>query len=97
MIRRPPRSTLFPYTTLFRSRVAPVEGRAWRTGHGAAAADPAAADHGGGAGGVGAGGAGGGRIRGPGGAGQGAAGGGGLGRATAEIPAPPHLGFPSFV
>src|SRR2546422_7005534 len=24
MIRRPPRSTLFPYTTLFRSRVAPV-------------------------------------------------------------------------
>src|SRR3712207_8736159 len=25
MIRRPPRSTLFPYTTLFRSRVALVE------------------------------------------------------------------------
>src|SRR2546430_13675006 len=25
MIRRPPRSTLFPYTTLFRSRVIPVE------------------------------------------------------------------------
>src|SRR2546430_3969471 len=24
MIRRPPRSTLFPYTTLFRSRVVPV-------------------------------------------------------------------------
>src|SRR2546427_2345942 len=24
MIRRPPRSTLFPYTTLFRSRVEPV-------------------------------------------------------------------------
>src|SRR5258708_20217534 len=24
MIRRPPRSTLFPYTTLFRSRIAPV-------------------------------------------------------------------------
>src|SRR2546422_2314504 len=24
MIRRPPRSTLFPYTTLFRSQVAPV-------------------------------------------------------------------------
>src|SRR3712207_8073578 len=24
MIRRPPRSTLFPYTTLFRSRVAPT-------------------------------------------------------------------------
>src|SRR3989442_11448609 len=29
MIRRPPRSTLFPYTTLFRSRLAPArEGRA---------------------------------------------------------------------
>src|SRR3989441_2409258 len=27
MIRRPPRSTLFPYTTLFRSRVEPVDGR----------------------------------------------------------------------
>src|SRR3712207_7941037 len=26
MIRRPPRSTLFPYTTLFRSRAAPVRG-----------------------------------------------------------------------
>src|SRR5882724_620045 len=26
MIRRPPRSTLFPYTTLFRSRTAPREG-----------------------------------------------------------------------
>src|SRR2546430_11380822 len=26
MIRRPPRSTLFPYTTLFRSRIAPVPG-----------------------------------------------------------------------
>src|SRR2546429_6138306 len=25
MIRRPPRSTLFPYTTLFRSRAAPAE------------------------------------------------------------------------
>src|SRR3954464_16103991 len=25
MIRRPPRSTLFPYTTLFRSRAQPVE------------------------------------------------------------------------
>src|SRR5258708_24416595 len=25
MIRRPPRSTLFPYTTLFRSFIAPVE------------------------------------------------------------------------
>src|SRR5258707_10321948 len=27
MIRRPPRSTLFPYTTLFRSRAAPSGGR----------------------------------------------------------------------
>src|SRR5688572_31374019 len=27
MIRRPPRSTLFPYTTLFRSRVPPGRGR----------------------------------------------------------------------
>src|SRR3712207_7624171 len=31
MIRRPPRSTLFPYTTLFRSRAA---GRAHRLDHG---------------------------------------------------------------
>src|SRR2546425_8732470 len=29
MIRRPPRSTLFPYTTLFRSRQ-PAAGRRWR-------------------------------------------------------------------
>src|SRR5260221_9776623 len=28
MIRRPPRSTLFPYTTLFRSRPRPRHGRA---------------------------------------------------------------------
>src|SRR2546429_7077282 len=27
MIRRPPRSTLFPYTTLFRSPIAHVDGR----------------------------------------------------------------------
>src|SRR3712207_8636977 len=27
MIRRPPRSTLFPYTTLFRSRAGPLPGR----------------------------------------------------------------------
>src|SRR2546429_4372848 len=27
MIRRPPRSTLFPYTTLFRSRWAPAKGQ----------------------------------------------------------------------
>src|SRR2546422_7084196 len=34
MIRRPPRSTLFPYTTLFRSRlVRPVRLRADRRGH----------------------------------------------------------------
>src|SRR2546429_6814146 len=38
MIRRPPRSTLFPYTTLFRSRnaarVAPgATGSRWRTRH----------------------------------------------------------------
>src|SRR2546428_8543513 len=29
MIRRPPRSTLFPYTTLFRSNTIPVEYRNW--------------------------------------------------------------------
>src|SRR2546422_5718738 len=40
MIRRPPRSTLFPYTTLFRSRAAQLCGQAVRvqaTGGGAAA------------------------------------------------------------
>src|SRR3989442_4046688 len=40
MIRRPPRSTLFPYTTLFRSRDLPLLGRiveaARRQGRGAA-------------------------------------------------------------
>src|SRR3712207_8224434 len=30
MIRRPPRSTLFPYTTLFRSRRAPAAAVRWR-------------------------------------------------------------------
>src|SRR2546430_4507624 len=30
MIRRPPRSTLFPYTTLFRSLVPPVDRKALR-------------------------------------------------------------------
>src|SRR2546428_9306208 len=35
MIRRPPRSTLFPYTTLFRSRTPP---RRWPAGDPAAAA-----------------------------------------------------------
>src|SRR3712207_7903505 len=32
MIRRPPRSTLFPYTTLFRSEVLPREGGVRRAG-----------------------------------------------------------------
>src|SRR2546422_2275231 len=41
MIRRPPRSTLFPYTTLFRSRRADARGQgiagiAWHVGHAAA-------------------------------------------------------------
>src|SRR3712207_7640219 len=31
MIRRPPRSTLFPYTTLFRSRFGDIEGRSITT------------------------------------------------------------------
>src|SRR2546430_11824496 len=30
MIRRPPRSTLFPYTTLFRSLTLPLPGPTWR-------------------------------------------------------------------
>src|SRR3712207_7191038 len=30
MIRRPPRSTLFPYTTLFRSPGDPVNGGSWQ-------------------------------------------------------------------
>src|SRR3712207_9539118 len=37
MIRRPPRSTLFPYTTLFRSQVHPAEA----LGHDLALVDPA--------------------------------------------------------
>src|SRR2546430_14372619 len=32
MIRRPPRSTLFPYTTLFRSKAAPLPGETPSTG-----------------------------------------------------------------
>src|SRR3712207_8552339 len=32
MIRRPPRSTLFPYTTLFRSPERRHDGRSWRHG-----------------------------------------------------------------
>src|SRR5256885_12504073 len=52
MIRRPPRSTLFPYTTLFRSRGddaaahprgRPVRGLGLRARHGGAARDPRAA------------------------------------------------------
>src|SRR5260370_23769067 len=39
MIRRPPRSTLFPYTTLFRSRRDDLEALVAREGH--VAADPA--------------------------------------------------------
>src|SRR2546422_4547048 len=39
MIRRPPRSTLFPYTTLFRSLPA-LAGEAPRAARGAARADP---------------------------------------------------------
>src|SRR2546426_2443572 len=35
MIRRPPRSTLFPYTTLFRSRDLPGQRRRQRLGPGA--------------------------------------------------------------
>src|SRR3712207_8118738 len=52
MIRRPPRSTLFPYTTLFRSvvvgdvDVADVAGGALRTAVDAAVGDHAAADAG---------------------------------------------------
>src|SRR2546430_11405703 len=41
MIRRPPRSTLFPYTTLFRSR--PWNRSAWSVTTGAAAGEPAPA------------------------------------------------------
>src|SRR3712207_8158134 len=33
MIRRPPRSTLFPYTTLFRSQVPPAQQRAEQQEH----------------------------------------------------------------
>src|SRR3712207_8983513 len=53
MIRRPPRSTLFPYTTLFRSDAAPrrpldsARGRAQRRGAGRRAADGTARPTGG--------------------------------------------------
>src|SRR3712207_9249155 len=42
MIRRPPRSTLFPYTTLFRSRIAERGVRAVAAALGIRAADPTA-------------------------------------------------------
>src|SRR5256884_6107013 len=48
MIRRPPRSTLFPYTTLFRSQVSIVEVRQVDIGHVPSvfpAADPADRQH----------------------------------------------------
>src|SRR2546426_2812834 len=52
MIRRPPRSTLFPYTTLFRSHLGEVLGeqggdvvRAHRLGHRREAADIREEDH----------------------------------------------------
>src|SRR3712207_7996134 len=38
MIRRPPRSTLFPYTTLFRSTAHPGQQRFWRWPTGRSAA-----------------------------------------------------------
>src|SRR5689334_24672634 len=51
MIRRPPRSTLFPYTTLFRSPLSqPGPDRAARRGRGGAGAERAALAGGGGAG-----------------------------------------------
>src|SRR2546430_12107181 len=40
MIRRPPRSTLFPYTTLFRSCCCPAPTRCARTGSGPVAPHP---------------------------------------------------------
>src|SRR5262245_65850954 len=47
MIRRPPRSTLFPYTTLFRSPAGPRAAMAGRGGRPlGAAADPAAGHRG---------------------------------------------------
>src|SRR3989454_9329177 len=39
MIRRPPRSTLFPYTTLFRSRPGALLDMRMAAGHGVTAAD----------------------------------------------------------
>src|SRR3712207_7546772 len=79
MIRRPPRSTLFPYTTLFRS----AAGRARRVDHGAA----------GGTGGAGGAGLRRGRPGG-GGRGGGAGGGGGGGRAHVSTPGTPISSMP---
>src|SRR3712207_7787551 len=49
MMRRPPRSTLFPYTTLFRSRAAPAAARGPRAGpagrQAGLAGGPGAGDH----------------------------------------------------
>src|SRR2546426_9333825 len=41
MIRRPPRSTLFPYTTLFRSGIAPARPHVGRAAHDLDRASPA--------------------------------------------------------
>src|SRR3712207_7890319 len=43
MIRRPPRSTLFPYTTLFRSLNGPQYGRKWTATKRSALAKPSEA------------------------------------------------------
>src|SRR3712207_7509756 len=45
MIRRPPRSTLFPYTTLFRSVQPRLAGEGARAHEAAPLAEPAQADH----------------------------------------------------
>src|SRR3712207_8903871 len=45
MIRRPPRSTLFPYTTLFRSTYEELAGYARRLAHGLAEAGVGRGDH----------------------------------------------------
>src|SRR6266705_6240164 len=45
MIRRPPRSTLFPYTTLFRSARPPSPGRFRRRAHRQRASPPRSEEH----------------------------------------------------
>src|SRR5687768_17704529 len=52
MIRRPPRSTLFPYTTLFRSRRRDTEAEAAREAEGGQEAHEAGGQGGGAAGGL---------------------------------------------